>query len=68
MQFIISRINRIKAQKKRKEREKKELDLAARNKLANVRVVQRNLIYVAGLPVKYATEEVCTVDIAYKKK
>ena len=48
---------RFKSQKKRKERERKEQDLAARKQLANVRVVQKNLVYVLGLPLKIATEE-----------
>jgi RNA recognition motif-containing protein len=47
----------MKANKKRRERERKEMDNAARRHLANVRVVQKNLIYILGLPAKYATEE-----------
>jgi RNA recognition motif-containing protein len=32
--------------------------LLARKQLANVRVIQKNLVYVLGLPVKLATEEI----------
>lgn len=48
---------KIKSSKKKKEREKKETDLAARKQLANVRVVQKNLVYVLGLPSRLAAEE-----------
>ncbi|KAJ3070925.1 transcriptional repressor general negative regulator of transcription subunit 4 [Podochytrium sp. JEL0797] len=48
---------RIKEAKKRRERERKEMDNAARRHLANARVVQKNLVYVVGLPAKFATEE-----------
>ncbi|KAI8916964.1 RING/Ubox like zinc-binding domain-containing protein [Powellomyces hirtus] len=51
-------ISRIKAAKKRKERERKEQDQMSRRNLANARVVQKNLVYVLGLPPKIATEEV----------
>ncbi|KAJ3410841.1 transcriptional repressor general negative regulator of transcription subunit 4 [Chytridiales sp. JEL 0842] len=50
-------IARMKANKKRRERERKEMDNAARRHLANARVVQKNLIYIFGLPPKYSTEE-----------
>jgi hypothetical protein len=53
---------RIKNAKKRREREKKEQEVAAKvvakKQLSNVRVVQKNLVYVLGLPLKLATEEV----------
>ena len=49
---------KIKSSKKKKEREKKETDIAARKQLANVRVVQKNLVYVLGLPGRLATEEI----------
>ncbi|KAJ3090699.1 transcriptional repressor general negative regulator of transcription subunit 4 [Quaeritorhiza haematococci] len=51
-------LTRIKAAKKKKEREKKEQEISARRQLANVRVVQKNLVYVLGLPVKVANEEI----------
>lgn len=52
------RLVRIKNAKKRKEREKKEQEVAAKKQLSNVRVVQKNLVYVLGLPLKLANEEV----------
>ncbi|KAJ3176007.1 transcriptional repressor general negative regulator of transcription subunit 4 [Irineochytrium annulatum] len=54
----VSRMARIKNAKKKREKEKKEMDNAARRHLANVRVVQKNLIYVLGMPAKYCTEEI----------
>ena len=51
-------IQRIKNQKKRNEKEKKDTDQTNRKQLANVRVVQKNLVYVLGLPPKLCTEDV----------
>ncbi|KAJ1673222.1 transcriptional repressor general negative regulator of transcription subunit 4, partial [Spiromyces aspiralis] len=51
-------IAKIKAQKRAKEREKREIESDASKQLANVRVVQKNLVYVIGLPAHIATEEV----------
>lgn len=45
-------------QKKQRERERKELDALGRRHLANVRVVQRNVVYVVGLGPRFAKEEV----------
>ncbi|KAJ3146291.1 transcriptional repressor general negative regulator of transcription subunit 4 [Geranomyces variabilis] len=50
-------ISRIKALKKRREREKREQSERSRQNMANARVVQKNLVYVLGLPAKIATEE-----------
>lgn len=52
------RIARIKREKKEKDREQKDMELANRKHLANMRVIQNNLAYVIGLHPKYATEEV----------
>ena len=51
-------IQKIKNQKKKKEKEKKDTEQVSRKQLANVRVVQKNLVYVLGLPPKLCTEEV----------
>ncbi|KAI9353714.1 RING/Ubox like zinc-binding domain-containing protein [Obelidium mucronatum] len=53
----VDELARIKEAKKRRDRERKEMDNAARRHLANARVVQKNLVYVVGLPAKFATEE-----------
>lgn len=45
-------------QKKQRERERKELDALGRRHLANVRVVQRNVVYVIGIGPRFAKEEV----------
>ncbi|QSL66263.1 hypothetical protein MERGE_000640 [Pneumocystis wakefieldiae] len=46
-----------KNQRKQKDRERKEIDTINRKHLANVRVVQKNLVYVIGLSPKTANEE-----------
>ena len=51
------RLIRIKNAKKKRERDKKEQEQSAKKQLSNVRVVQKNLVYVLGLPVKLATED-----------
>ncbi|KAF8520160.1 hypothetical protein BU17DRAFT_8811, partial [Hysterangium stoloniferum] len=50
-------IKRQTQQKKRKERERKELESLGRRHFANVRVVQRNVVYVVGLGPRFAKEE-----------
>ncbi|OBZ91616.1 CCR4-NOT transcription complex subunit 4 [Choanephora cucurbitarum] len=50
-------IARIKREKKEKERQQKEMDMANRRHLASMRVVQKNLVYIIGLHPKLATEE-----------
>lgn len=44
--------------RERKGRERKELDALGRKQFANVRVVQRNIVYVVGLGSRFAKEEV----------
>ena len=43
--------------KKNKEREKKEMEATNRKHLANMRVVQKNLVYVGGLRPQLASAE-----------
>jgi len=50
-------IKRLTQAKKQKERERKELEQMNRKHLANMRVVQKNLVYVVGLNSKLAKEE-----------
>ena len=52
-----SRIMRLTQAKKNKEREKKEMEAANRKHLANMRVVQKNLVYIVGLSPRLAREE-----------
>jgi CCR4-NOT transcription complex subunit 4 len=56
-------LGRIKNVKKKKEREKKEQDLQQKKQLANVRVVQKNLVYVLGLPLRLSVEEVVAFNL-----
>jgi hypothetical protein len=52
------RIQRIRREKKEKERQQKDIESANRTHLANMRVVQKNLVYIIGLHPRLATEEV----------
>ncbi|KAL1920813.1 uncharacterized protein VTP21DRAFT_11448 [Calcarisporiella thermophila] len=55
--FLLKNSSVIKKQKKQKEREKKEHEMQSRKNLANMRVVQKNLVYVIGLSPRVANEE-----------
>ncbi|CAA7267893.1 unnamed protein product [Cyclocybe aegerita] len=48
---------RLMQQKKQRDRERKELESLGRRHLANVRVVQRNVVYVVGIGPRFAKEE-----------
>ncbi|KDN42126.1 hypothetical protein RSAG8_06984, partial [Rhizoctonia solani AG-8 WAC10335] len=48
---------RLNAQKRKRDKERKELEALNRRHLANVRIVQRNLVYVTGLGSRFAKEE-----------
>ena len=49
---------RLKAQKKQRDQKRKQKVMENRKHLANVRVVQRNLVFVVGLPMRLADPEV----------
>jgi hypothetical protein len=49
---------RLTQQKKQRERERKDLDALGRRHLSNVRVVQRNVVYIIGMGPRFAKEEV----------
>ena len=49
---------RLTQQKKQRDRERKDLETLGRRHLANVRVVQRNVVYVVGIGPRFAKEEV----------
>ncbi|PPQ77531.1 hypothetical protein CVT25_011328 [Psilocybe cyanescens] len=48
---------RLTQQKKQRDRERKDLETLGRRHLANVRVVQRNVVYVVGIGPRFAKEE-----------
>ncbi|EJD46065.1 hypothetical protein AURDEDRAFT_164723 [Auricularia subglabra TFB-10046 SS5] len=50
-------LKRLNQQKKAKERERKEIEQLGRKHLLNVRIVQRNQVYVVGLGPRLAKEE-----------
>jgi len=52
------RLAQLKAKRKAKKREKKEHENNVKKHYANVRVIQKNLVYVIGLPSYIANEEV----------
>ncbi|KAJ2825303.1 transcriptional repressor general negative regulator of transcription subunit 4, partial [Coemansia furcata] len=54
-------VAKLKSEKKAKEREKREIESNNRRHLANVRVVQKNLVYVIGLPNNLASDDVSTL-------
>lgn len=56
--FLKIRIEKHRKEKKLKEREKKIQELGNKKNLTNVRVVQRNLVYVTNLALSIAKEEV----------
>ncbi|KAJ2779061.1 transcriptional repressor general negative regulator of transcription subunit 4 [Coemansia interrupta] len=53
-----AQVAKIKNEKKAKEREKREIESNSRRHLANVRVVQKNLVYVIGLPSNLSSEDI----------
>lgn len=60
-QLFLFRLQRYRAEKKQREKEKKEMEANNRKHLANMRVVQKNLVYVIGLSARVANEEVISV-------
>lgn len=52
---------RLTQMKRQRDKERKELDALGRRHMLNVRVVQRNVVYVVGLGSHFAKEEVCCV-------
>jgi len=51
-------------QKKQRERERKDLDTLGRRHLANVRVVQRNVVYIVNMNPRFAKEEVSSTSVS----
>lgn len=51
---------RLKKEKKEKDRQTRDMRDPSRRQLSNVRVVQKNLVYILGLGVKHAS-----VDVSY---
>lgn len=54
---LFYRIQRIKNEKKQKEQQKKQKVAENRKHLTNLRVVQKNLVFVVGLPLRLADAE-----------
>ncbi|KZV99083.1 hypothetical protein EXIGLDRAFT_804589 [Exidia glandulosa HHB12029] len=52
-----TRLKRLNQQKKAKERERKDIESLGRKHLLNVRIVQRNQVYVVGLGSRLSKEE-----------
>jgi hypothetical protein len=49
---------RLNQQKRQRERERKEIESLKRSHFVNMRVVQRNVVYVVGMGSRFAKEEV----------
>ena len=49
---------RLKAEKRQREQQRKQKITENRKHLANIRVVQQNLVFVVGLPMRLADSEV----------
>jgi len=62
MLLIAFSSKRVQQQKKRKEKERKDLETLGRKSYLDVRIVQRNVVYVVGLGPRYAKEEVMAVS------
>ena len=63
MCFLLTLINgielfRLKAEKRLKDQQRKQRVTENRKHLANVRVVQKNLVFVVGLPMRLADADV----------
>eukprot|EP00656_Telonema_subtile_P017904 TRINITY_DN19653_c0_g1_i2.p1 TRINITY_DN19653_c0_g1~~TRINITY_DN19653_c0_g1_i2.p1 ORF type:complete len:573 (+),score=114.21 TRINITY_DN19653_c0_g1_i2:109-1827(+) len=54
----LEKLREEREQQKQKERAEKHQSSKSLESLANVRVIQRNLVYVTGLPLKHAYDEV----------
>lgn len=52
---------KLKAEKRQKDQQRKQKITENRKHLANVRVVQRNLVFVVGLPMRLADAEVIVI-------
>ncbi|KAG9021163.1 transcriptional repressor general negative regulator of transcription subunit 4, partial [Serendipita sp. 407] len=52
---------RVQQQKRRKERERKELESLGRKSFLDVRIVQRNVVYVIGLGPRFAKEDTISI-------
>ncbi|KAI9304184.1 RING/Ubox like zinc-binding domain-containing protein [Cunninghamella echinulata] len=61
-------IQRNKREKKVKEKQERDMKDPNRRQLSNVRVVQKNLVYVLGLTSKYASAEVIFFSNEFFKK
>jgi len=53
---------RLKAEKRLKDQQRKQRVTENRKHLANVRVVQKNLVFVVGLPMRLADSDVSIVN------
>jgi hypothetical protein len=60
------RLVKIEKQKKERDRLRKNQEANARKHLSNVRVIQRNLVYVTNLSVNTAREDVCRLYMGMK--
>jgi CCR4-NOT transcription complex subunit 4 len=62
------RIIRIQSERKQKERQKKQTETHQRRALSDIRVIQRNLVYVTNIAVDLAKEEVRNFSLVLSPK
>mmetsp|Transcript_21140 Transcript_21140/g.54996 ORF Transcript_21140/g.54996 Transcript_21140/m.54996 type:complete len:800 (-) Transcript_21140:1424-3823(-) len=55
--LTMSEIQEIRSEKKKKRKEKRQKEVDMRRQLSSVRVVQKNLVYVIGLPHRVAVDD-----------
>jgi CCR4-NOT transcription complex subunit 4 len=53
-----TRLEKVKKERKQKEREKKSQESVSKKQLSNVRVIQRNLVYMTNISSTIAKEDV----------
>ena len=67
MIIVISRlVAEISVEKKFKSQKAKTKSSEGRKQLSSVRVIQRNLVYIVGLPLNLADEDVCYASLFLK--
>jgi len=59
------RLQKMKEVKRQRSMEKKHKVIESRKNLTNVRVVQKNLVFVIGLSPRLADPEVCVIHVLY---
>lgn len=65
MQYLSLQMIAFKSQKRQRDQQRKQKITENRKHLANVRVVQKNLVFVVGLPPRLADADVSMTNPVY---